>query len=146
MKLFFLIFIFLISSPILRAEELTNFKLPIYKTKEHFELSKALEKNDKIIINFWASWCTGCIQELPELEALKQKYNNQKTQFIAINAGESKKKIKKFLKKYKFSYLVLLDKERTLSKSLGVTDLPKTIVIDKTRSILFKGNRPPKEI
>lgn len=106
----------------------------------------ALKENDKILINFWASWCTGCIQELAELLALKEKYKDQKVLFIAINAGESKKKIKKFIKKYKFSYLVLLDKDRVLSKGLGVNNLPKTIVVNKKREILFTGNRPPKEI
>jgi len=125
------------------AKTLKDFTLPIYKTKDTFVLSQAVKKN-KIVINFWASWCTACIQELAELEALKIKYPD--ASYIAINAGEKSNKIKRFLKKYKFSYLILLDKKKKTSKSLEVFSLPQTIVVDKNRAILYRGNRPPKKI
>lgn len=108
-----------------------------------YKFSTVLGKK-KIVINFWASWCTSCIQELPELRELKEKYPN--AEFLGINAGERKNIIKKFLKKYNFPYMILLDKDRALSKSLGVKDLPRTFVIDKSGKIIFDDIRPPKKI
>lgn len=128
------------------ANEVSDFTVPIYKTQEKFTLSEKIKDYDKIVLNFWASWCLPCKEEIPELEALKSRYQKDKVLFIAINAGEKAKKIKKFIKKTKFSYLILEDKNRLVSKSLGVTSLPQTFVIDKKRKILFKGNRPPKDI
>ncbi len=140
---FFLLFLLSFTA---KSESLEDFTLPIYGKKESFNLKKESREYKRTLINFWASWCTACIQELAELEALKKSYEKDGVLFIAINAGEKRKKIKKFLRRYKFSYLILEDKNRDVSKKLKVTDLPKTIVIDSDMKILFIGNRPPKKI
>jgi len=128
------------------GSSVSDFSLPIYKSKEIFNLKQKLSKHSKVVINFWASWCTSCIEELPLLEKLKSEYQKDNVLFVAINAGESRKKIKRFLKKRGFSYLILEDKDRVISKKLGVTELPKTFVIEKNQNISFKGNRPPKSL
>ena len=126
------------------AEDLKDFELPIYKKDKTYSFKKDFKK-EKLLINFWASWCTACIKELKELEELKKKYSDR-VEFVAINAGEHKKKIKKFLRKYKFSYLILEDKGKAYSKSMSVLELPRTLVVDKKGKILFTGNRPPKSL
>ncbi len=128
----------------LHAETFKDFTLPIHSKNESIILSKH-SKDKKTLINFWASWCTSCIQELPQLEALKQKYEKE-ANFIAINAGEKNNLIDKFLKKYSFSYLILNDIDRVFSKSVGVESLPITIVVDKNLNIIYRGTVPPKEL
>jgi thiol-disulfide isomerase/thioredoxin len=148
-QLITLITIFFFSNPLYAqndAKKMAPFELPIYKSDQIFKLDEKLKKHSKILINFWAAWCTSCIEELPDLEKLKANSKGKDILFVAINAGESSKKIKKFLKKYKFSYLILEDKNRVVSKSLGVKDLPKTYVLDSKGNILFKKNRPPKKL
>lgn len=125
------------------ASSIQNFELPVFKQKSTFSLSKTLETK-KVVINFWATWCTACIKEIKELEALKNKYPD--FEFVAINAGDSKKKIKRFLKKYNFTYKVLLDKGRGISKKLGVLELPRTMVIDKKMNIIYNSNIPPLKL
>ena len=133
----------LLISSNLAAKELKSFDLPFFKGQKSLSLNSAVS-NQKVVLNFWASWCTACIKELPELEALKKKY--PKVLFVGINAEKSKKKIKRFLKRYKFSYSIVEDRNRVYSKSVGVVELPQTIVLGKNRKILFRGNRPPKEL
>ncbi len=127
----------------INAETLKDFTLPIYSKNKQFNLRQELSKK-KVVINFWASWCTACIRELKELEQLK--LNNKNITFIAVNAGESTKKIKRFLKKYHFSYLILEDKDRIFSKSIGISSLPQTMVIDQKSNILYRSDTPPKKI
>lgn len=124
----------------LTAKTFQSFSLPIYKKNETF----TFKKGKRTLINFWASWCTSCIQEIPILEELKNK--NPEVSFIAINAGDSKKKIKKFLKKTGFSYTVLMDKSKKVSKELGILSLPQTIVIDEAGNIIFHKSFPPKSL
>jgi capsule polysaccharide export protein KpsC/LpsZ len=62
---------------------------------------------------------------------------------VAINAGEKDSVIKKFLKQHDFPYIILKDADRVISKSLGVEDLPRTVVISSDKKIVFDGNRPP---
>lgn len=126
------------------AEKMINFNLPIYQTNEKFQLSERL-KGKKILINFWASWCTSCIHEIPQLEALKLKHGND-VQFVAINAGEKSNLIDRFLRKNKFTFLILNDDDRNYSKSIGVNSLPVTIVVDKDMNIIYRDIVPPKEL
>ncbi|MBI2520283.1 MAG: TlpA family protein disulfide reductase [Bdellovibrio sp.] len=123
----------------------TSFSLPLFQSEETFISEQHVGKKI-VVINFFASWCSSCIQELPELRALKEKYSGPDYLFIAVNAGESDSVIKKFLKKYAFPYLIVKDPERLISKKLGVDELPRTIVIDRTGKIIFDGNRPPSSI
>lgn len=126
-----------------QAEKLTNFTLSDFKTNLTYNLQEQT-KGKKTLINFWASWCTSCAKEIPQLEELKKKYKD--ANFIAINAGETSNLINKFIKKYQFSYTILTDPNRTISKSLGINALPVTIVIDQDMNILYKDIVPPKEL
>lgn len=132
--------LFFIISFTVQAEKIASFQLPIYNENKQYKYSA----KTKTLINFWASWCTSCIQEIPELEALKKE--NPKMEFLAINAGDSPSKIKKFLRKTKFSYTVLMDKSKKFSKGLGILSLPITMVINEKGEIIYKSNKPPKNL
>ena len=137
----FLLLFFLISSLNAYSDVIKDFTLPVYNTNKTMKLSELVKK---VLINFWASWCTSCIHELEILEKLKKE--NPDVEFVAINAGENKKKIKRFLKKYDFSYLILMDKNKKFSKSVGVLSLPQTFIIGKNNEVLYKGEVPPIKI
>ena len=139
-KLFLLLFL----SLNVYADVIPDFNLPIYNSDSKFQLSEKI-KGKKILVNFWATWCTSCIHEIPLLETLKEKYGNDVI-FVAVNAGEKSNLIDRFLKKYKFSYIILKDEDRSFSKSIGVDSLPVTIVLDQDRKIIYRGFVPPKEI
>ena len=140
----YLILILIIFSSNVFAEKISDFSLPINKEQQKFVLSENL-KTKKVLINFWATWCTSCIQELPQLEALKAKYGDQVT-FVAVNAGEKQNLLDKFFKKYNFSYIQLKDEDRVFSKSLKVESLPVTIVIDRDMNIIYRDVVPPKTL
>ncbi len=123
--------------------EVKDFSLPKYSDGKTFKLSEYLGKKT-IVLNFWATWCTSCIQELPELHALKAKY--PKALFVGVNSGEKKKLIKKFLKRHKFDFEHLVDPEMKVADLYGVSAIPVTIVIDKNKKIVFSGARPPKKL
>lgn len=125
-----------------QKNNLSQVNLKTYEGAD-FRLSDYLGKQ-VIVINFWASWCPSCITEIPELHQLKKDHPN--ALYIGINAGERKSKVKRFLKKYKFNYIILMDKNRLISKSLGVESLPQTFVISKKKIITFRGHRPPKSL
>jgi thiol-disulfide isomerase/thioredoxin len=126
----------------LQASSLQAFSLPLYPDEKVFQHPK--DTNGVVLINFWASWCTSCIQEVPELEKLKA--DNPKLTFLAINAGDSKAKIKKFLKKNDFTYKVLMDRDKSFSKGLGVLSLPITMILNKEGVITYRASKPPKTI
>ena len=127
------------------ALEIKEFSLPILNQDDKFTLSEHLGSKT-IVINFFASWCTACVEETPDLHSLQNMYNTNDYIFIAINSGESRGVINKFIKKYKFKYIILEDTNKSVASLYNITSLPKTIVISKSKRIVFFGNRPPKKL
>jgi len=91
-----------------------------------------------ILLNFWASWCAPCIHEMPSMEKLKSKV--KKTipfEIIAVNQGEEKETVKKFLKTKKHSFVFLLDPASDTSEKYGVDGLPASYIIDSRGKIRY---------
>lgn len=103
-----------------------------------------VEKNNfkgKItIINFWATWCTPCIREIPSLNRLKNKMKGLPFELISINYAEDKETILDFMKEVKVDFPVLLDPAGSFAKKWNVITYPSTFVIDKEGKIKYGVN------
>lgn len=83
-----------------------------------------------VLLNFWASWCPPCIQEMPVLERLKQKLHDQPFEILAVNVGEQKYRVWKFTKLVGFGLPVLLDTQKDTFELWGGTVLPTSFLLD----------------
>ncbi len=119
-----------------------NFALPGLDGKQ-FKLEENLGKG-YIVLNFWARWCASCEEEVPQLDALMKEPGADKALFVGVNVGDNQAKASKFVAKFKYPYLVVLDKDKAVAKKYGVLGLPVTLIISKDRKIVFRGSRPPK--
>ena len=142
---FFIIFIYLISISCLNANEIENIKnlkihskhkklenIEFYNSKNKlFDLS---EFNGKIVIlNFWATWCIPCREEMPSLNSLQKKYNSNKLKIITINVGrENFKKAENFFSELNLDSLeVYKGNTIEVSKKVKLRGLPTTLIINK---------------
>ena len=142
---FIIIFIYLISSSSSYAIQTPNLKnLVIHKDPKKLEkinfkninnetINLNKFKNSLIIINFWATWCAPCIEEMPSLNRLQANtaFNNLK--IIPINVGRDNiEKSKNFYKKLKIENLeIYFDKDVVLAKKFLLRGLPTTVFINK---------------
>lgn len=85
-------------------------KIPVYKIDKL--LSRIEKNNDTLyIVNFWATWCKPCVQELPDFEKINTDYKNQKVKVILVTLDfkeELKKRVIPFIKKNKYTTEVIL--------------------------------------
>ncbi len=93
------------------------------------------------MINFWATWCPPCVKELPTMEALKKTFTDQPFEILAINMGEDKETISRFVERmgFDFSFPLLIDADSRVSDLYQVRGLPATMVIDKQGTFIFGG-------
>ncbi len=86
-----------------------------------------------LVVNFWASWCPPCVEEMPTLDLLQQEYLQQNVLFVGIGI-DSPSNIREFLKSTPVSYPILIGglQGSNLSKQMGNTQgaLPYTVIID----------------
>ncbi|MEK4438930.1 TlpA family protein disulfide reductase [Paenibacillus sp. FSL K6-2862] len=83
-----------------------------------------------VLLNFWASWCTPCVREMPLLNDISHTYAKD-VQAIFINVGESKGTIREFLEEHHFDFDIVVDATGKLSNMYNVTGLPATMIIDR---------------
>ena len=140
-----LISFFMIFSLQIEAKDLNTITLKEFSSGNNYAFKDHVG-NKKLVLNFWASWCTSCIEELPLLHSLQEKSDQSKVEFLAINSGEKSNKIKKFLKRYDFKYLILEDPSKSVADMFGVDNLPQTIILDEKGKEIYRGNRPPAKL
>lgn len=90
-------------------------------------------KGDLLLLNFWATWCSPCIKELPSIARLRDKKKGEAFHVLAISTDMEGIQIPlKFLKKINLPKLpVFSDPKMQLARALGVTVLPTTIIVNK---------------
>lgn len=101
-----------------------------------------LAANGKVmILNFWATWCPPCRQEMPELDAFQRQYGDQVDLFV-INLQESASTVRQFCERNGYQLPVMLDQTGKAAEIYQVRAIPTTIVIDKTGHVRYRKTGP----
>ena len=93
-----------------------------------------------VLVNFWATWCAPCVKEIPSLNNLQKIFkDNENFKMIAINIGQNKDVVNKFLsdKSLSIDFAVLLDEQIELS-DWNVQAIPTTFLVDKSGKVIYK--------
>lgn len=89
-------------------------------------------KGKVVVLNFWATWCAPCLEEMPTFEKLYRRYRSQGLTVLAVNLDKgNSEKVKKFTDENNFTFIVLLDSEGIAEKRYPSFTIPFTYVIDK---------------
>ena len=92
-----------------------------------------------VLLNFWATWCSPCLKEMPDFEKAYQQIGQEKMVVLAIGMGEDTKKISKFTEKYGFSYPLVADPHLVITNLYGVKKIPVTYLIDPEGLVLGRA-------
>jgi uncharacterized protein (TIGR03435 family) len=87
-----------------------------------------------VVLEFWATWCGPCVQAIPHLNDLAEKFRKEPVQFVAITS-EDEATVKAFLKKKPINAWVALDTDKAMNNAYGITAIPQTVVIGKDGKI-----------
>ena len=100
-----------------------------------------------VMINFWASWCGPCRQEMPLLESIYKKYNKLGFTLLGVNVEPDSQAADDWLKATPVTFPILYDKESKVSKLYEVAGMPSTVIIDRSGKmrVLHRGYKPGDE-
>ncbi len=97
-------------------------------------------KGKVTVVNFWATWCPPCVEEIPSLNRLREAMQGKPFELISIDYAEDTQRVKKFLQKVDVDFPVLLDSDGKVAANWGALVFPSTFVIGPEGYILFGVN------
>lgn len=92
-----------------------------------------------VIVNFWATWCPPCRQEMPSMEVLHQTFKDDDLVLLAVNVEKSgRKAVAKFLQDSPYSFPILLDDKQQVQNLYSVFQYPASFIVDRNGIIVKK--------
>lgn len=99
----------------------------------------AADGSKLILLNVWATWCGPCRAELPELQALHDKFESRGFKVVGVSIDESDAAaVKQFVDEHKVRYPIVFDAEGRVANILQTTVLPTSVILDRDRRILWR--------
>ncbi len=114
------------------------------ETLDGHPVSSASFKGHVVLLNFWATWCGPCRQEMPALDRLDRQYAPAGLTMIGISVDTGSRPVKALLARSPVHYTVLLDPDTRVSTEYHVETMPSTFIIDRDGMIRYvhHGYRP----
>jgi peroxiredoxin len=91
-----------------------------------------------VFLNFWATWCESCRDEMPSMERLYQEFKGKGLEIVAVNVKEKPQNALAFAKQLKLTYPLLMDTEGEVGLLYGAFGLPATYLIDRNGVVLAR--------
>jgi peroxiredoxin len=122
----------------------TDFSLP---SRDGGTVRLSELRGQVVMINFWASWCGPCRQEMPLLQQLYGKYEPLGFTLLGVNVEPDSTQAQDWLKKVSVSFPILFDRDNKVSEQFGVEAMPSTVLIDRDGNVrhVHRGYKPGDE-
>lgn len=97
-----------------------------------------LYKGKVVLINFWATWCEPCRQEMPSIQRLRDRFAGKPFAVLAINVDEPDARVRHFLEQTRLDLPVLMDRNKTATRGWGVRVMPTTFIVGPDGRIRYR--------
>jgi peroxiredoxin len=114
-------------------------------TGENLRLSEY--RGDVVMINFWATWCGPCRQEMPLLDELYSRYNRVGFNLLGVNIDDDSRRAMQMVEELGVNFPVLFDASKEVSKLYEVEAMPVTVIVDRQGTVRYvhHGYKPGYE-
>ncbi|MBM3150340.1 MAG: redoxin domain-containing protein, partial [Chloroflexi bacterium] len=101
------------------------------KTINGEEISLKSLRGKKVVLNFWATWCSPCVGEMPYFQDITRTWKEDELVVLAVNLEENISTVRNFLAGERFTFTILLDIEGAVGSRYDVSSIPRTFFIDR---------------
>lgn len=138
-----------VTSAVTIAKPTTGEKSPDFtlKSRDGGNIKLSEQRGNIVLVNFWASWCGPCREELPAFEELYQEYQDMGVEILAVNVDDEAQKANVLLQDIEVSFPVLFDTSGEVSQLYDVSAMPTTVLVDRDGNVrlLHPGYRSGDE-
>ena len=91
-----------------------------------------------LVLHFWATWCGGCVEEIPSLDVFQREYGPQGVVVLGVSVDANEKLYKRFMDQFRVSYATSRDPSWDIAASYGTFQLPESYIIDSSGKVVQK--------
>ena len=91
-----------------------------------------------LVLHFWATWCGGCVEEIPSLDVFQREYGPQGVVVLGVSVDANEKLYRRFMDQFKVSYATSRDPSWDIAASYGTFQLPESYIIDSSGKVVQK--------
>ena len=100
--------------------------------------SLAAYRGKVVLVNFWATWCVPCREEMPSIERLRASLDERRFAVLAVNLAEPESRIRKFLDAVPLGFPILLDRDTKTTRAWQAKLLPVTYIVGADGKIRYR--------
>ncbi len=91
-----------------------------------------------LVLNFWATWCAPCVQEIPSLNQLQTRYRDRGLVVLGVSVDKDEAAYRQFVDRFHLSFLTARDPDQKINKDYGTSQFPETYIIDTKGKVVNK--------
>ncbi|OYD07834.1 thiol-disulfide oxidoreductase ResA [Paludifilum halophilum] len=105
-------------------------------------------RGQAVLINFWATWCEPCRDEMPAIQNVYDRYKEQGFEVVAVNIAEAPVSVRGFARQLELDFPILLDRDRKVTNQYDIGPIPSSLLIDQEGKVVRKhsGQMQEKQI
>lgn len=98
--------------------------------------SLSAQQGKVVILNFWATWCPPCREEMPSMETFYRRFKDQGLEIFAVDGGEDTATVQRFIRQNGYTFPILLDRNNRVNSNYGITAIPSSFILDRSGNIV----------
>lgn len=118
--------------PVGEGDAVLAFKLPDLQNQ-----LAGLPEGKVVLLNFWATWCPPCRQEIPSMAALQQRFAGTDLKVVAVSVDRNRDDLMAFVREHDMPFKVLHDADASVSQQYGVFKYPETFLIGRDGKVRY---------
>ncbi len=107
----------------------------VLRTLDGRTLSLGTLRGEVVVVNFWASWCSPCRQELPRLDALHASIAGRGGRVVAVSIDQETRNVRRFVRTHRLSLPIYHDGPDGLARTLDLPHVPFTVLLDRAGAV-----------
>jgi thiol-disulfide isomerase/thioredoxin len=112
-----------------------NFRV---KTESGVEMTPTSFGGKVLILNFWASWCAPCVQEIPSLNQIQKMFASQGLVVLGVNVDSKEELYRNMLQRFQITFQTVRDPQENINYRYGTYKVPESYIIDRNGKVLQK--------
>jgi cytochrome c biogenesis protein CcmG, thiol:disulfide interchange protein DsbE len=124
-----------VTEPVNEGQPAPDFR---FKDQAGKELSLSAFRGKVVLVNFWATWCSPCREEMPSMEALGHQTDPEQLKILALSVDDSWASVNEFMRQAGLALPVYADFDKRISSQYGTFKFPETYIVDRKGKVVLK--------